>query len=1106
MLDSERARLTALLTYRIMDTSAEPAFDRLTALAANMLQTPVALLSFLDDERLWVKSAFGTEIREAKREHTFCHHTIDRPGHLTVLDTQLDTRFAAIPFAAMPFGPNAPGVRFYAGTPLVSREGARIGSISVMDRSPRISVSEQQLSVLTGLAELAMTLLEERRENLAAAGASERTRLMDSIRCQIAQAPESRSALTEAMRRLGGYCGAAGGQLWHRAAASGTLQPLGAYGDPIAAPAAGGTAPEAIQLLSDTAIRLAQPVAVTIGVAETAADDAIAGSSAEPLHHLLIVPLAAVADEYAVVLGFKTVPVDFSRLVTEMSETRAALKPALDRKTEEERLRLLSSALGTVVDGVLITDVDPADPGRHRVIYVNESVRELTGYAADELIGQNPAMLQGPDSDAATVARFRADLRAGRATHAVIAQYRKDGSKFLAEMSIAPILEARGHTTRFVHLLRDITDKLREERQRRELDESFRLLFEANPLPMWVIDRETLNFRSVNQAAVSFYGWSRDEFLTMTLSDLTPPCADDAQATSADDFEAPEPRVLTQLRADGSVVQVGCMIKPTQLADEDGLLGVAWDMTEVQAARDELRRTNQLLGSLADELRTRTNELTEAHRLAQLGTWRLSGDGREMTWSDEIYSLIGRARSEFPPSPKNALKVIHPDDRKLFEQPLPGAWRDRPGSQIEARIVRADGRMRHVRIGFRPAGNGAEGGLFGYVQDISERKEAEQAVRRSEKLAILGHLTGGVAHDFNNLLTVVTINLEEAISLLPDADTLQDILLPALQAAQRGAELTNHLLAYARQAPLRPTAINLPRFFATCRPMIRHALGRKYDPTISILDDHCTTLVDISQLQTAILNIVLNARDAMPSGGPIEIVAGSGPLPPGEFPANEASPGRFATISVTDRGIGIPPEVMPHIFEPFYTTKDVGSGSGLGLSMVDGFVRQSGGHTMVRSQVGEGTTVTLFLPLTTERPVEPVHTTTRRNRYRALLVDDQPAVLAAAARMFTQLGYEVRAVENAAGALAELELDSDFALLFTDIVLPGGMDGLALSQVVVQRWPDIRILLTSGFSEHNLSQSGVPGAEILMKPYKRQDLIDRLNRIMEPHTADGNPV
>ncbi len=517
--------------------------------------------------------------------------------------------------------------------------------------------------------------------------------------------------------------------------------------------------------------------------------------------------------------------------------------------------------------------------------------------------------------------------------------------------------------------------------------------------------------------------------------------------------------------------------------------GLSRGKAEVQTVRLDAQQSNQMLSDLATQLRHRTEELTEAHCLAKLGTWRMSPDRATMTWSDEVYALVGRSRGDIAPSFATLLEHVYPDDHNLLVDWIASAGHCRPERQVEARLVRADGRVRQVRIDGRLT---PDGSLAGYIQDWSDRWETQQALMRSEKLAILGHLTGGVAHDFNNLLTVVTLNLEESILDLPDSDDLQMILVPALQAARKCVELTNQLLSYARQAPLRPEIVTMDTFFESARPMIRRALGKKHSLEVKVVDGGCTSMVDPTQLQTALVNLALNARDAMQPGGGMTVTVRKVQLPSRHYAIEGARPGGYILISAADSGTGIPPGVLPRIFEPFFTTKPVGSGSGLGLSMVDGFVRQSGGHILVDTSADGGTDVRLLLPLAED---SGAGTSAEPERPRALLVEDQPAVLATVSRMFKQLGYDVAAVADAPAALAELDRSPSFDVLFTDVVLPGSMDGFALSQTVRNRAPDIKILLTSGFSDHDAAPPNLNSADILRKPYKRQDLLRRLQAL-----------
>nr|WP_256366965.1 PAS domain S-box protein [Acidisphaera sp. L21] len=767
----------------------------------------------------------------------------------------------------------------------------------------------------------------------------------------------------------------------------------------------------------------------------------------------------------------------------------------------DDEVQLLNSALQHASDGIMITGLNPSDPSGRQIVYVNDSFCRLTGYAPQDLVGESPNILKGAATDMDVLMRFRKDQQAGIDTSATLMNYRKDGSELYLETRLAPIKNAQGIVTHYVGVHREVGDRLADQHGRKELYDAFHLLFDNNPLPMWVFDPVTLRFLIVNNAAVAFYGWSRAEFLCMTLRDIRPVEELEAleRAMRPASNVAPGQRVWTHKRADGSILRVGGATQVFTMAGVSSQLGVVWDLTEVQGARDEIGRQHEQLKQVVVQLHARTEELSNAHRLAKLGTWWISADLSQMTWSDEIYTLLGRERGEFAPSYENATAVMHDDDRELFRSMTQPSSVYSGTRRVEARVVRRDGRIRHVTIeSFRAQpdfGQQHEAGFVGYIQDVTERRETEQALMRAEKLAILGHLTGGIAHDFNNLLTVVTLNLEEVIETLPDTHALQDVLVPALHAAQRSAQLTNQMLAYARQAPLSPKAVSLANFLTTFRPAAARALGGQFDLTIVAGDEPCMALVDPAQLQVAVLNIVLNARDAMPEGGQITVEAAAVQFPAAEFAVEDVAPGTYAMIAVIDSGPGIAATTLPHIFEPFFTTKAKGVGSGLGLSMVDGFVRQSGGHIIIQSVVGGGTTMRLFLPTTTAQNSELDLKQISTVRRRALLVEDQPAVLATVSRMFAQLGYDVCGVDTAAHALAELDQTLDFAVLFTDIVLPGDINGVELSKIVSRRAPNIQILLTSGFSNHDLSKSGVDGSEVLIKPYRRQDLLDRLNRI-----------
>jgi PAS domain S-box-containing protein len=1091
---------------------ANPALDRLTMIAANLFKAPIAHLMLIDGGHLHTASHFGPPLADLSGYRRLCDETIRRQGPVVSSD-----------------GGTASG--WFVGVPMLSRDGKTIGALCVTDRASRLDPATADLTALQELAAIAADLIAAQTAAQTAAQSKAAlatpaqaaqiaphvvTQLVPhpgmsarGMRADIAQAAGLDGALESLMFTLGRSKNALAGALWRRTPGQPVFERLRCFGvrttDKVFISEL-GTGVIAAALDRD------KPVTVMLDATgdQTRQDPLIVASFGNSAKQVLVVPFARGDDAHVMLLGFET-SVDLTKTVDEVAGVLSRLRPGIAHKADEERLRLLCSALDMAAEGVTIMRLDPLDSGNpSTVIYANHSFCEMTGYSADELVGKTNDLLNGPETSRDSIKAGRAALLTGQKRSMQLVRHRKDGTPFAVELEAAPITEPDGSIKHFVVMHRDVTRRQETLDQLHAVSSSFKLMFDQNPLPMWAFDAKTLQFLMVNQAAIDFYGWPRERFLTKHVQDV---CVDEVLDSKglAGQRSMSEPGVYTHIRADGAIVRMSGVTQATSFDGRDAVFTVMWEVTDEEKTRAEQQRNYQLLRELTDELSAKTTELTDVNRLAQLGIWRLSADRTDMQWSDEIYTLIGRQRSEFPATFENWLAVMHPDDRDLYTRSLP--VKDASGGSrfIEARMLRSDGQLRRVRIEFRPAHptdattGGSSGDLIGYVQDATERWETQQSLLRSERLAILGHLAGGIAHDFNNLLTVVTLNLEEVIAELPETGELRDILIAALRSAQRGSELTNQLLAYARHSPLAPKATSLDQLFQSILPVVRRAIGKKHPLRLTLEDGGCTPLVDPTQLQNAIVNLALNASEAMPDGGEVVIEANQVRLPSVDYPVTEPASGPFAMISVTDRGCGIPPDLVSRIFEPFYTTKAPGTGGGLGLSSVDGFIAQSGGRILVESEVGRGTTMRLFLPLPTieataaDSPPEGAAGEVRRPR--ALVVEDQPAVLATVSRMFKQLGYDVCGVENAADALAELDRDDDFDILFSDLGLPGDLDGIALSKEIARRAPKVRSLLTSGSSQHNAASESAPGFSILVKPYSRQDLKNRLADIM-----DGTPA
>ncbi|WP_336490089.1 hybrid sensor histidine kinase/response regulator [Methylobacterium nigriterrae] len=411
----------------------------------------------------------------------------------------------------------------------------------------------------------------------------------------------------------------------------------------------------------------------------------------------------------------------------------------------------------------------------------------------------------------------------------------------------------------------------------------------------------------------------------------------------------------------------------------------------------------------------------------------------------------------------------------------------------------------------------AEGELiyfFGSQLDVSRRRDAEDALGQAQKMEALGQLTGGIAHDFNNLLQVIVgyIDILAAGLEKPNADRgrLSRAADNIRQAAERATTLTQQLLAFARKQRLEGRAVNLNTLLEGMSDMVGRSLGEQVDIEFRLADDLWTCRVDPTQTEVAILNVLINARDAMPEGGRVVIttenctieesdITGIGPL----------KAGRYVRVCIADTGGGIPPSVLARVMDPFFTTKEEGKGTGLGLSMVYGFAKQSGGAAQIDSTLGEGTTVRLSFPATGgEDPglQRPVHRAIDRpGTETILIVDDREDVAELARTILRDFGYTTLTAANGRAALEILDSTETIDLLFSDLIMPGGMNGVVLAREARKRQPRLKVLLTTGYAEASLERTDAGGSEfdILNKPYRRTELIRRVRAVLDGPTGVG---
>jgi PAS domain S-box-containing protein len=385
-------------------------------------------------------------------------------------------------------------------------------------------------------------------------------------------------------------------------------------------------------------------------------------------------------------------------------------------------------------------------------------------------------------------------------------------------------------------------------------------------------------------------------------------------------------------------------------------------------------------------------------------------------------------------------------------------------------------------------------GFAKITRDITERREAELKLAQmqaqlaeSQKLDALGQLTGGVAHDFNNLLMIISGSVHTLKKGIEDDPRRQRALIAIEAATRRGAALTSQLLTFARRQSVNPEPVNVAERIDAVRDVLDTGVGGAVTLQFDVDRDAWPVIVDVAELETALVNLVINARDAMPTGGVITIAARNQTLD------EETRAGDYVAISVEDTGVGIAPDVMSRIFDPFFTTKPVGKGTGLGLSQVHGFAHQAGGTIRVSSEIGKGTKIAILLPRTdVALSAENTHVAAGGGSGTVLLVDDNPDVATVSASLLEQLGYTVLKVADAEAALREIERDG-IDLVFSDIVMPGKMDGLGLARHLRETRPGLPILLATGYSDAAVSVHG--DFPILRKPYEIHQLSEAISKL-----------
>ena len=775
----------------------------------------------------------------------------------------------------------------------------------------------------------------------------------------------------------------------------------------------------------------------------------------------------------------------FSAAVTSgLASIASLIALGITRHQSEETRHLLAAIVASSEDAILGATPDGT------IVSWNAGAEKLFGYAAEEIVGRSVTLLY-PAGRAVEMTDLLARMVAGEpVTHREVIRQRKDGSSVSVSLSLSPITDATGTMTGVSAIVRDITE-------RRHAEERIRLLalaLESTNEMVSVTDVHD-RFTFVNRAFLRAYGYAAEDVIGQTPallhSALTPVTLLDEilEASRAGGWSGE----LMNRRRNGTMFCVS--LNTSAIRDDQdqvvGLLGVARDIT------DRLQ-TERALRDAEERMRF-------ALEAAHVGVWETNRKTGVTFWSETCERMHGLQPGTFDGSDTAFMACIHPDDQASVTQAVKRSMRAHKDVEIEYQTVWPDGSVHRIattgHYAFDQAGAPARGA--GIAIDVTERRSLEDQLRQSQKMEAVGQLAGGIAHDFNNLLTAIQGYAGLLAESLPVTDERYADVEEIQRAAERAAGLTRQLLAYSRKQILAVRVLHVGDVVGELVPMLRRLLGEAVDLQTTIANRGLVKS-DPGQLQQILVNLAVNAHDAMKDGGRL-IIHTADVVLDDDFARRHPSvrPGPHVTIAVSDTGHGMDASTQKRIFEPFFTTKPMGRGTGLGLATVYGIVKQSDGSIWVESEVGRGTTFTIYLPRTDEPEAQdrPASAGARalRGAESVLLVEDEDMVREFAVRILRKRGYAVHAVAGPTQALEYAETTAGpIDLIFTDVVLPT-MSGCAMVRQLQLRRPETRVLYMSGYTDREIiDQSELDaGVRFLQKPFTADALAQTMRDVLD---------